>query len=87
LTWRDVDFEQSEVRVVRKDASEKRAAWTPKDKEMRVIPLPTLAVNVLVELQLAAADGHPAQAPLKPRRERPPLAVAVCAAEPRDVID
>ena len=29
LTWPDVDFEQREVRVVRKDASECRAAWTP----------------------------------------------------------
>jgi integrase len=58
LTWSDVDFERSEVRVVRKDASEHRAAWTPKDKDMRILPLPTLAVNVLAELQLAAADGQ-----------------------------
>jgi len=58
LTWSDVDFERSEVRVVRKDASEHRSAWTPKDKDMRILPLPTLAVNVLVELQLAAADGQ-----------------------------
>lgn len=58
LTWSDVDFERSQVRVVRKDASECRAAWTPKDKDMRIVPLPNLAVSVLVELQLAAANGQ-----------------------------
>lgn len=58
LTWSDVDFERSEVRVVRKDASECLAAWTPKDKDMRMLPLPNLAVDVLVELQVAAADGQ-----------------------------
>ena len=29
LTWSDVDFERSQVRIVRKDASEHRAAWPP----------------------------------------------------------
>ncbi len=58
LTWSDVDFERSEVRVVRKNASEHRAAWTPKDKDMRALPLPTLAVSVLAEVQFAAADGQ-----------------------------
>ncbi len=58
LTWADVDFERSQVRVVRKDASERQAAWIPKDKEMRVVPLPGMAVSVLVELQLAAQDGQ-----------------------------
>jgi integrase len=29
----------------------------PKDKDMRIVPLPNLGVTVLVELQLAAADG------------------------------
>jgi len=58
LTWPDVDFERSQVRVVRKVASERRSAWTPKDKDMRIVPLPSLGVSVLVELQLAAADGQ-----------------------------
>lgn len=44
--------------MVRKDASERRAAWTPKNKDMRVVPLPGVAVNVLTELQLVAADGQ-----------------------------
>lgn len=58
LTWADVDFERSQVCIVRKDASEHRAAWTPKDKDMRIVPLPSLAVSVLAELQLVAADGQ-----------------------------
>jgi integrase len=58
LTWPDVDFEQNQVRVVRKNASEHCAAWTPKDKDMRIVPLPDQAVSVLVELQLAASDGQ-----------------------------
>jgi integrase len=32
LTWSDVDFERSQVRVARKDAAKQRVAWTPKDK-------------------------------------------------------
>jgi len=58
LTWSDVDFEKNQVRIVRKTASERRSAWTPKDKDMRIVPLPNLAVSVLVELQVAAADGQ-----------------------------
>jgi len=58
LTWSDVDFERCQICVVRKDVSERRAAWTPKDKDMRVLPLPDQAVSVLVELQLAGSDGQ-----------------------------
>jgi len=58
LTWSDVDFEQCQVCVVRKLASQTRTAWMPKDKDMRVVPLPSLAVNVLTELQVEAADGQ-----------------------------
>ena len=58
LTWLDVDFEQSRVRVVRKDASEHRNAWMPKDKEMRIVPLPNQAVSVIAKLQVSAADGQ-----------------------------
>ena len=58
LTWSDVDFEKHQLRVVRKTASESRAAWTPKDKDMRTVPLPEVAVSVLAVLQLSAADGQ-----------------------------
>jgi len=55
LTWSDVDFEKYQLRVVRKTAPVSRAAWTPKDKDARTVPLPNAAVSILAELQLAAA--------------------------------
>jgi integrase len=58
LTWSDVDFERSEIRIARKNASEHRVAWSPKDKDMRVVPLPSLCASVLAESQLAATDGQ-----------------------------
>jgi len=45
LTWGDVDFERGQVRVTRKSASVRQLAWTPKDKDMRVVPLPSQAIR------------------------------------------
>lgn len=58
LTWSDVDFKRQHLRVVRKPADGVSASWTPKDKDLRVVPIPVSALNVLAELQLAAADGQ-----------------------------
>jgi integrase len=58
LTWQDVDFEGNRVRVVRKTESGQRAAWVPKDKDMRIVPLPDPALSVLTELQVSAEDGQ-----------------------------
>ena len=58
LTWRDVDFERCEVRIVRKEASLDRVAWTPKDKDMRILPLPDPAISTLAELQVLDAEGQ-----------------------------
>lgn len=58
LTLGDVDFEAQTVRVVCKRAVGTREAWSPKDKDLRVVPLPSDAVNVLTEMQLAAGDGQ-----------------------------
>ena len=58
LTWADVDFERQLVRVVRKPASGVTEAWSPKDKDMRLVPLPDEAANVLTELQVAAVEGQ-----------------------------
>lgn len=58
LTWSDVDFEQQLVCVVRKPASGTTTAWTPKDMDMRLVPLPAQAVNVLTELQVDATKGQ-----------------------------
>lgn len=58
LTWSDVDFERNQLRIARKTNTENRLAWTPKDKDMRTVPLPDAAVAVLVELQVSAATGE-----------------------------
>ncbi|TWT44437.1 Tyrosine recombinase XerD [Phycisphaerae bacterium RAS1] len=58
LTWGDVDFERQQLRVVRKPAHGAGESWTPKDKDLRIVPIPANAANVLTEAQLAAADGQ-----------------------------
>jgi integrase len=58
LTWSDVDFDAHRLRVVRKAPSQQHVAWTPKDKDMRIVPLPDAAVSLLAELQLSAAGGQ-----------------------------
>lgn len=58
LTWADVDFDRQMVRVVRKPAFGTTEAWCPKDKDMRLVPLPVEALNVLTELQLGAGVGQ-----------------------------
>jgi len=58
LTWPDVDFERSRIRVARKSMSGQRTAWVPKDKDMRIVPLPDQAVSVLSELQVSANEGQ-----------------------------
>jgi integrase len=56
LTWGDVDFEGQRIRVVRKTAADLIKEWTPKDKDLRIVPLPDAAVNVLAEMQLEANE-------------------------------
>lgn len=56
LTWNDIDFDAASVRVVRKSATDTVKAWTPKDKDLRVVPLPEAALNVLTELHLHAGE-------------------------------
>lgn len=58
LTWLDIDFEQQQLRVVRKPGDEVVESWTPKDKDMRLVPIPGEALSVLAEAQLEAADGQ-----------------------------
>jgi integrase len=59
LTWSDIDFEVGAVHVTRKTASEYVQAWTPKDKELRRIPLPEQAINLLTAWQPLAPEGCP----------------------------
>jgi integrase len=58
LTWSDIDFEKGRLRVVRKRASVDKVEWTPKDKDMRIIPLSTEVLAVLAELHNAAEEGQ-----------------------------
>lgn len=58
LTWGDVDFERQQLRVVRKSAEDDVESWTPKDKDLRIVPIPSGAINVLAEAQMQAVDGQ-----------------------------
>lgn len=58
LTWSDVDFGRSRIRVARKRASMRCVAWTPKDKDARIVPMPDQADALLTRLQLDADDGQ-----------------------------
>jgi integrase len=58
LTWRDVDFERQQLRVVRKPGDDQVESWTPKDKDLRVVPIPSEATNALTKAQVEATDGQ-----------------------------
>lgn len=53
LTWEDVDFKAAVVRVVAKRGGAAED-WMPKDKDMRLVPLPKPAAVALTRLKLAA---------------------------------
>jgi integrase len=57
LTWENVDFDSGTVHVVRKERRGYLQAWTPKDQEMRTIPLCEQAVTLLAGWQaISPAD-------------------------------
>jgi integrase len=58
LTWSDIDFESGKLRVVRKRPVAGKLEWTPKDKDMRVLPLSTELVRVLTRLHNEAENGQ-----------------------------
>ncbi len=59
LTWNDIDFEAGELHVTRKIANGMVQAWTPKDHEMRTIPLPEQAISLLSAWQALAPEKCP----------------------------
>jgi len=59
LTWHDIDFESGQLYVTRKAQSGFVQAWTPKDHQMRSIPLPEQAVALLAVWQSVAPEGCP----------------------------
>lgn len=59
LTWCDIDFESYQLHITRKKAVGLVQAWTPKDHQMRMIPLPAKTINLLAAWQSAAPKGCP----------------------------
>ena len=59
LTWADIDFAGGWLHVARKNASGYVQAWTPKDHELRLIPLPKQALDLLATWQTVAPEGCP----------------------------
>lgn len=59
LTWCDIDFESYQLHITRKKAAGLVQAWTPKDHQMRMIPLPAKTINLLAVWQSAAPEGCP----------------------------
>jgi integrase len=58
LTWRDIDFAVGRLRVVAKRGEAEMLDWSPKDKDMRVLPIPAPAINLLTKLQLDPTAGQ-----------------------------
>ena len=59
LTWCDIDFESCQLHITRKKAAGLVQAWTPKDHQMRMIPLPAQTINLLAAWQSMAPEGCP----------------------------
>lgn len=59
LTWADIDFQESQLRIARKDKSEWIQPWQPKDYEMRTIPIPGLTIDLLAAWQSVAPENCP----------------------------
>ena len=58
LTWADVDFRRHEIRIVKKREEGKSVGWVPKDKDMRVVPVPGSVLETLGEIREEAEAGQ-----------------------------
>ena len=59
LTWCDIDFQSCQLHITRKKAGGLVQAWTPKDHQMRMVPLPSQTVSLLAAWQSVAPEGCP----------------------------
>jgi integrase len=59
LTWADIDFQQTHLHVTRKDKRGWIQPWQPKDHELRTVPLPEQAANLLAAWQSVAPENCP----------------------------
>jgi integrase len=54
LTWSDIEFDSGQLHVARKKAIGFVQDWTPKDHELRVVPMPKQAIDLLATCQTTA---------------------------------
>ncbi|NIT61618.1 MAG: tyrosine-type recombinase/integrase [Aliifodinibius sp.] len=59
LTWSDIDFENHQIYITAKSATEAIFEWEPKDHEARVLPLTEETTLLLNCLQTKCAEGCP----------------------------
>ena len=57
LIWRDVDFDDSTIRIAAKPDSKHTIAWQPKSRKNRYIPIPETTVALLARMQSEAPSG------------------------------
>ena len=58
LTWDDISFDAGTVRVAAKDGTGGTLKWSPKDSELRIIPLPDETLGLLRQLKARAGSDH-----------------------------
>lgn len=58
LVWSDIDFARGSIRVSPKPEARDTVAWSPKDREVRTIPIPAATLDMLTNLQSVSPDGH-----------------------------
>jgi integrase len=59
LTWADIDLEQHRIEVRAKKESAEILEWEPKSRTNRVVPMSDEADQLLVNMQVDAAEFHP----------------------------
>ena len=58
LTWQDIDFVNKQIKVTPKDSTSQTIEWEPKDHEMRVVPMPNQAKQLLEDIRLICPRQH-----------------------------
>lgn len=59
LTLDDISFDAGTVRVSAKDGTGGTLNWSPKDSELRIIPLPDETLGLLRQLRARTGSDHP----------------------------
>ena len=59
LTWRDIDFGNQRINITAKKEKKGLIDWEPKNRKNRVVPMSKEATQLLVNMQIRAAEDHP----------------------------